>query len=359
MSTATVASAAVARAAVIAVLLVAGLCDVEPAVAQRVVVRIVEKDKEPRVPGGDTLGPTLVPGVAVQPSALAKVCAKALKYCFPDTPEDQLPRDSALTDIWIAVGRLWWIRTDGWILQRGRALTVPQPPSLRIVTRCAYGDMLESWHTEDWKQPGFDPFDTQIDPDCQVCTLDGRNHVRCRSELQKHARFEDWPGRFVDLQAANVICALSVDGRVVCEGDVHALATPAGRLSQLVLGANVACALNVRRRAICWRTPTNYLEWSELRDKPSLWPTPDRRFVQLAARGVTACGLTAKGEAYCFSLIQAHEQRVLPGRFTQVAVANERICALDAAGQVTCWPDPFMVWKPAPEPWTPIPDAPR
>jgi hypothetical protein len=150
-----------------------------------------------------------------------------------------------------------------------------------------------------------------------------------------------------------------VDGRVVCEGGVYALATPGGRLSQLALGATHACALNPRRRAICWRTPTNYIEWNELATKLSLWPTPDRIFVQLAARGVTACGLTAEGEAYCFSLLEAGKQRVLPGRFTQVAVADERICALDAAGQVTCWPDPFMIWKPAPEPWTPIRHTPR
>lgn len=161
-------------------------------------------------------------------------------------------------------------------------------------------------------------------------------------------------------------CALSATGTVYCWGNGYSGQLGIGTRPERVLeptplagmdgvkfidvaaGFAHACALAESGEVYCWGAKS-YHESCSCEDdylaEPVKMALPTGvRFVQLAgSHGVTTCGLTANGEAYCWvpGMYEPTRYDRKPG-FGVIAVGLYHACGISTKGTIDCW-------KPLPE----------
>jgi alpha-tubulin suppressor-like RCC1 family protein len=176
-------------------------------------------------------------------------------------------------------------------------------------------------------------------------TLDRYLPARVRSDV-----------RFTRLVAGEShVCAADSAATLYCWGDNrdYALAdttvryrsspariTTVSNVREIALGANVTCVTDARDLAYCWGTDQHGERGDDgLGTRPRPDPrlvSGDHQFVRLTVGRQHACGLTARGEAWCWGDGGALGDGTLQDRGVPVRVPNRVFRDLAAGESVTC-----------------------
>lgn len=163
-------------------------------------------------------------------------------------------------------------------------------------------------------------------------------------------------------------CALRTDGELECWGiaeghdDIVGLSKnvdpPAGPFTQIAVGSFHSCALRRDGTAVCWGAGTTLGVCGVEMLAPLSYECgqampPPGAFTQLALGNLHSCGLRPDGSVECWGVGTRASpcepgfgsggnpncgQAMPPaGRFLAVAAGRYHSCALDDAGEVTCW----------------------
>jgi hypothetical protein len=126
------------------------------------------------------------------------------------------------------------------------------------------------------------------------------------------------------------VCAITTAGSVTCCGNVEPRLPPApASITSIALGYAFACGLDGAGNAICWG---------------DIAAPPHGRFIRLSASDAHVCGLrpgypVGHGEIVCWGSVGGSAANVPAGRFSDVATAYSRSCAVRTDGQIACWRD--------------------
>ncbi|MBX3160227.1 MAG: hypothetical protein KF773_29965 [Deltaproteobacteria bacterium] len=141
------------------------------------------------------------------------------------------------------------------------------------------------------------------------------------------------------LRAISPSCALDKAGRISCRTS-ELRDAPAGEFTAIDDTEADACALDATGRVACWSAQT---VWRPPADKlVAVHVTPRGPFgIHPASRDVraAACGLEATGGIRCWEAGADGRTLAIAGSYTDLAVADERVFALDARGTLLHWSD--------------------
>lgn len=138
-------------------------------------------------------------------------------------------------------------------------------------------------------------------------------------------------GRYTQLGiGAQFGCALSVERQIRCWG--FANDPPSGRFREIDAQSAHACAITVFSKLRCWSRagPSDY--------KDAYDPVPTGSFRHVSVGGGHTCVLALTGEARCWGANNALGQASPPpGRFTAISAGSDYTCAITTAGRPRCW----------------------
>jgi hypothetical protein len=138
-------------------------------------------------------------------------------------------------------------------------------------------------------------------------------------------------GRYTQLGiGAQFGCALSVEGLIRCWG--YANDPPSGRFREIDAQSAHACAITLSWKLRWWSRegPSDYNEAYE--------PVPSGSFRHVSVGGGHTCALTLTGEARCWGANnELRQASPPPGRFTAISASFDYTCAITTAGRPRCW----------------------
>jgi hypothetical protein len=156
----------------------------------------------------------------------------------------------------------------------------------------------------------------------QACALDVAGEITCCGPTTT-----TFPGRYQDLDvAANLTCSVSVSGEASCldADDGRRLLTLAGKFKRVSASTAGACGVDESGAIVCGWTVSRA-------ERP-----PQGKFREVDAGSL--CAIDLAGELTCWS--DGRTERVGKGPWHDVTSAKtspSRACALDAAGRASCW----------------------
>jgi alpha-tubulin suppressor-like RCC1 family protein len=146
------------------------------------------------------------------------------------------------------------------------------------------------------------------------------------------------PRVFTDITAAPYsTCALDTGGKATCWGANNSFVRPE-TFKQVVAGEKYHCGITTTDELSCWESYGQHVNWNTL---------PYDTFSKLAIGTSHACALRKNGgTARCWGSI---DQAIVPTKaFVDIVAAAEHTCALDAAGNITCWGQDYRMGGVAP-----------
>lgn len=153
---------------------------------------------------------------------------------------------------------------------------------------------------------------------------------------------------FVEIDCSNTwCCGIGTDGGIECWGSEAPSDIPEGSFEQISCGSG-ACALDVDGALTCWG-----------RDWTGEYEPPDGTFMSISLRRIARCAIRADGSIVCWPPNPGTIEIYDPpsgNSFRQVVVGSgSYACALDNAGEATCWGvDNHSVGPPLPGPFVEI-----
>ena len=174
-------------------------------------------------------------------------------------------------------------------------------------------------------------------------------------------QYGDWMDR-----GAQLICAVTVDGRALCQGSNELAQLGAGdtvprmqavrvasasRFARVLPRSTSACGLTAEGGTECWGTAENRPSWpggspsrpSFFACRTAFWCSGPRpvaaglRFTALAFVRDRFCGVHASEDVYCWGLDGVPARAAEGARFTALEGGETHACGLTRGGAIWCW----------------------
>ncbi len=141
-------------------------------------------------------------------------------------------------------------------------------------------------------------------------------------------------------------CALTTTGAISCWGDNQVGSVskaPSGVFTDISCGDWFCCALDTKKRARCWgvdaKQPTvTHCGGKEKLDFGQVGNAPSTEFVQVSAKRLQACGLTAGGKIKCWGRDDHKQVSGVPAlKWKHVSMGLHNACGVTTGGTLKCW----------------------
>lgn len=137
----------------------------------------------------------------------------------------------------------------------------------------------------------------------------------------------------VEVNAAREACGLTLDGRVLCWGEVPPDEPPpgSGGWSELSFFSAVGCVADALGTVECWWHQHN--EWV---NEPLRTP-PEEPLHHISVGAYIGCGFTELGDLLCWGEPSWGDWTPPEGEWRSVDVGGDVACAIGAEGGLECW----------------------